>query len=299
MLNRFWGEGRRTLWDHAKLLIRNLGCAAIAVILIACGAVRRARAKGLASGVISGIYFHKPNRRLFARCVRWLRKNGYTFISEKDLISFIREHRPVPRGAVWLSFDDGAIELFKDVLPIVEEQEIPVTLFIPTGIVAGDGLFPWISMTQGAVQRKVKSFRPAMTVEDLRRVALIPKITIGSHTVNHRILPSCSDGTLDRELRESKQMLESWLTTTIDTFSYPNGEFDDRSGRVLDSNRYAIAVTTENDFVRASSDPWRIPRFSVADDIFFPEAICNMVGVWQPVIKRLKHLMRWGSGKSQ
>ena len=47
---------------------------------------------------------------------------------------------------------------------------------------------------------------------------------------------------------------------------------------------YRIAATTENAFVTSKSNPYLVPRFSVADEISFPEAICNMVGVWRPVI---------------
>jgi hypothetical protein len=57
---------------------------------------------------------------------------------------------------------------------------------------------------------------------------------------------------------------------------------------------YRLAATTENAFVTRETDPYLVPRFSVADEIFFPEAICNMVGVWRPAIDPLINvLQRW------
>jgi hypothetical protein len=60
---------------------------------------------------------------------------------------------------------------------------------------------------------------------------------------------------------------------------------------------YALAVTADNAFVTPDSDPYLVPRFSIADAIWFPEMICNIVGVWRPALDPLKKFMRriWGT----
>jgi peptidoglycan/xylan/chitin deacetylase (PgdA/CDA1 family) len=282
--------GLASLWQFA----RSLACSLAGLALIVSGVVRRARAQAFEEGVVTAVYFHSPKRRLFTQCVRWLQKYGYTFISEKELLAFLHEGQPVPRGAVWLSFDDGAAALMEDVLPLVRSEQLPITIFIPSGIVAGSGVFPWLVRgSDSGVAAGDLLVRHAMTVEELKQIEQRPEITIGSHTVTHAILPWCASSVIAEEVGESKRVLEDWLNKPVETFAYPNGQHDERSECLLAAAGYRLAATTESGFVSRKNDPWRIPRFSVADDIFFPEAICNLVGVWRPWIEAAKKLLRW------
>jgi peptidoglycan/xylan/chitin deacetylase (PgdA/CDA1 family) len=253
--------------------------------LIASGRVRRARRRALSGNVITAIYFHKPSLRLFLRCVRWLVKHGYTFISAKELWVTLHEGRPLPKGAVWLSFDDGWKELLSNVLPVIHQHKIPITLFVPPGIVAGDGRFNWVPARNG--------FRDSLTVGELKQVAAAHgEITFGSHTFSHVCVPHCAEETVQIELALSRSTLESWTGTAVECFSYPYGEADGRATPCLIDSGYKVAATTENAFVTLQSDPYLLPRFAVADDVSFSEAICNMVGVWRPVCDRLKTWLR-------
>ena len=70
-------------------MLRNTFCGLLALGLIASGRVRRARRRALSKGVVTAIYFHKPNRRLFDRCISWLTKYGYTFISANEVLEIM------------------------------------------------------------------------------------------------------------------------------------------------------------------------------------------------------------------
>ena len=63
-------------------------------------------------------------------------------------------------------------------------------------------------------------------------------------------------------------------------------------GAGLEEHGYLLAATTEAKFVTPASDPYLIPRFHVGDNFWFPEAICNMVGVWRPVMDPLTGILR-------
>jgi len=266
---------------RSYLFFRNCFCGLLALRLIASGRVRRARKRALDGDVVTAIYFHKPNKSLLPRCIRWLIKNGYTFISEKDLLEILHCGKTPPRGAVWLSFDDGCKELLADVLPLIRQYKIPVTLFIPSGIVEGDGVLPWLHPKHAPAG---KGMRDTVTVADLKQVATFPEVTIGSHTVSHAITARLAEDKIRFELGESKRALESWIRTDINCFAYPVGRFDGREKLFLAEFGYRMAVTTENALIGRTTDPYLVPRFAIADDIYFPEAICNAVGVWRPTI---------------
>jgi peptidoglycan/xylan/chitin deacetylase (PgdA/CDA1 family) len=81
-------------------------------------------------------------------------------------------------------------------------------------------------------------------------------VTVGSHTMTHPILPSMSDGEIEVELRDSRRMIEAKLPGPVEFFSYPNGDFDERT--LAGVRRYYRAAVTCNAQTRV--DPYRMPN---------------------------------------
>jgi peptidoglycan/xylan/chitin deacetylase (PgdA/CDA1 family) len=275
-------------------VLRNCLCGILACGVIASGRVRRARKTALAGGVVTSIYFHNPNRRLFARCIRWLIANGYVFISANDLVEILYHGKTPPKGAVWLSFDDGYKEWLRDVMPVVCEHKIPVTFFIPTGIVQNLGLFPWMHRGESAGKNSEngQGARDAMTLPELKQIASCPQVTVGGHTVNHTVTAQLNEESTRFELAESKSAIEEWTGEEVKCFSYPEGRFDGHERAVLEELGYKLAATTLDALITRYTDPYLVPRFCVSDNISFPEAICNMVGEWRPALDPYKRLVQ-------
>jgi poly-beta-1,6-N-acetyl-D-glucosamine N-deacetylase len=257
-------------------LLRNSFCSMLALGVIASGRTRRAKAKALSGEVITPIYFHNPNKRLFRQCVKWLRRNGYTFITAEQLIEFLHRGAPVPRGAVWLSCDDAYRDWLDVMLPVIREAEVPVTMFVPSGVVENGGQLPWV--------RHTGQERDTLTVSDLKTVAQLPQVTIGGHTVTHTITADLPDDKTRYELGHSRLALESWTGSRVECFAYPEGLYNGHERRILAELNYRMAATTRTEFITRDTDPYLVPRFCVPDNVWFPEAICNMVGAWRPVI---------------
>jgi peptidoglycan/xylan/chitin deacetylase (PgdA/CDA1 family) len=234
-------------------------------------------------GGVTAIYFHNPNPRLLQRCLLWLTHKGYNFISADELCDIIRGVRAARKGSVWLSFDDGYRQWVNQLVPMVHKLKVPVTFFVPSGIVAGPGRFPWSEHS---------TLREALTVSELVQIARYPEVTIGSHTVSHAVTVCCTSEELRVELGDSRRTLESWTGRPVKSFAYPEGRFDGREVQALVEAGYELAATTEISFINSKTNPHRVPRFGVGDDVSFPEAICAMVGVWQPVIGALKRAVK-------
>jgi peptidoglycan/xylan/chitin deacetylase (PgdA/CDA1 family) len=91
-------------------------------------------------------------------------------------------------------------------------------------------------------------------------------ITIGSHTLSHPILTTLTTDEIDRELRESRRLLEQKLEREISFFCYPNGSYDERVYQAV-KNNYSAAVTTETGVLshKGSFDLHRLPRIPSAE----------------------------------
>lgn len=280
-------------------VLRRIRGYVIGTALIASGRVRHARRAAFAPDTITILCFHKPRKALFLKCVLWLIKYGYSFVSADEVIDWMWHGRRLPEGAVWFTFDDGWREQLDDVLPIVERYRIPVTLFIPTRIVGGEGKYPWLhderyplpvlpAEIRGCGEEDGE--REAFTESEVRRAASCPVVTVGSHTATHALLPYCPDERLRQEILESKSRLESWSGKAVRTFAYPEGLTDPRAAGLLEACGIEVAVTTMNSFATRACQWHLLPRFSVGDDIAWPQAVCSMVGVWRPVADSLIRL---------
>ncbi len=248
--------------------------------------------------------------------------NHFTFISADDLLMILEQKMQMPKGAVWISFDDGWHRNMDNVVPIIVEYNVPATFFISTSEVDhGRFWFSEVIKHKECLPRDLQtnirhlwqleeskrraivadlrttvdcrgagkgSVREAMTKDEVASIAALPQVTIGSHTASHPILPHCTDLQIEEELRTSKQTLEKWTGKQVIHFSYPNGEYSDSAKRSLLKLGYATAATTEARFGLQTDHPYEIPRFHVMDDGSFAENLCHMLGIWSSLTARTR-----------
>jgi peptidoglycan/xylan/chitin deacetylase (PgdA/CDA1 family) len=291
-----------------KITGRNIMGFMYAKYLMWKGSVKKANKEGLSGNHILSIYFHNPNQDLYEKCVKWLKNNGYNFLSVDDLNLIRKGVNIFPKGGVVITVDDGWKENKENIVAVAESYKIPVTIFVTTSPVE-TGESYWWSYIQKAFDKKltnhsvgalklvsneqrmqelerikpnVPNDRDALTIEEVKTISQSPYITIGSHTVTHPILTMCNDEKSKYELVESQKTLENWTNKSVHFFAYPNGNYTQREINVLKSNGFQMAFTTKPEYVTLDSfkSPFEIPRFDVLEDVSFAENIIRMTGVW-------------------
>ena len=299
-------------------LLEGLFCLGLMIF----GVINRKKKKIFFNRYITPLYFHNPNKTVFEKCIKYLKRNNYVFISTKQLIDSINGKSIAPKGAVWISFDDGWKENIDNVIPIIKKYKIQVTFFISTDPVENTGVF-WRTYIEkykenlpGSYKNNTKKLwnidekkrkeiiekiankfnnkieREAMTVNDIKYISDIPEITIGSHTIHHFITPNCTDEELEYEIKKSKYILENWIGKEVKYFAYPFGDFSGREKRILIKYGFEMAATTRKSLIYNNEDLYFIPRFGVSDNyILLPRFLSNIVGIWTPLIKKIKELI--------
>jgi peptidoglycan/xylan/chitin deacetylase (PgdA/CDA1 family) len=94
-------------------------------------------------------------------------------------------------------------------------------------------------------------------------------IEVGSHTQSHGIVTRLTPAQAQRELSESRRLIEEATGRPCTAFSYPNGapgDFDDRSREAVARAGYRCAVTTVKERVRPGTDAFEVPRYLLADN---------------------------------
>lgn len=84
----------------------------------------------------------------------------------------------------------------------------------------------------------------------------------GAHTVNHEILPRLPHDVMEREILDSKRIIEDRTGKPVTAFAYPNGSFNGEvKGSV--SSHYDCAVTSAEGLNHRGIDRYELRRFNI------------------------------------
>ena len=121
----------------------------------------------------------------------------------------------------------------------------------------------------------------------------------GAHTLGHVVLTHEPIDVVEREVRESKEIIERETGTQVRDFAYCNGWYSDEVIRVLVRNGFRSAVTTEDMPNRIGGDPFTLKRkvlwenFSVGVRSYSPlltgchlDDVFGALGAAKPVLGR-------------
>lgn len=79
-----------------------------------------------------GVYGHDPDTLRAA--LSYVRQQHYQPISMRTLVDHLRQGTPLPSKAVAFTMDDGFYDQAEIAVPIFQEFQVPVTIFIATGL---------------------------------------------------------------------------------------------------------------------------------------------------------------------
>lgn len=162
--------------------------------------------------------------------------NKYSVLSIDEYIKNIES--PSHTNPVTVTLDDGYSSLIDNVLPIIKELKIPISVYIPTAFIGSHNVW---DTQNGHLRINISTW------DELFYLAKEELVTFGSHSVNH-----LSHGVLDLkteiyEMKESKENLEKMLGVQIKYFSFPYGQAKDigrMSIKNLEFTGYKAALST-------------------------------------------------------
>jgi hypothetical protein len=122
------------------------------------------------------------------------------------------------------------------------------------------------------------------------------RFEVGAHTVTHPELTALDGAELEREIGQSKSMLQDVLGKEVPMFCYPRGLHNRQVRRAVMEAGFRGARTTAQFRVRVDSDPWRLPVTLQA----FPHSLGVRVrhGLRSRNFRGLGNLFRLGARRS-
>lgn len=183
---------------------------------------------------------------MFRTHMQDLKDDGYTTITLYQLDDALLNGTPLPAKPIILTFDDGYIDHYVNVFPILKEYGFIGTFFIITGM--PDNHVPGY-----------------VTWEQIREMS-DAGMDMESHTKTHQDLRNRDYDFLVYELLGSAQSLQAYTGREPHMFAYPVGHYDDMTLNVLHQLGMWRAVTTESGSLETTDNRLELPRLRVSGD---------------------------------
>lgn len=187
---------------------------------------------------------------VFEKHMKFLHENNYRSI---DLL---RINRSEMQKSVIITFDDGYQDYYSTAFPILEKYGFQSTVFLSTGFIGGQFL-------------NKKACLNWQEIRDLYKCG----VSFGAHTVTHPALFNLKEG-IEKEIKNSKMMIEDSLGNAVLTFSYPgklpeNKKFLEKMRNLLIQNGFKVGVSTRIGTSDEKDDSFFLKRVPVnsEDDI--------------------------------
>jgi peptidoglycan/xylan/chitin deacetylase (PgdA/CDA1 family) len=218
------------------------------------------------------------------RQLAFLRRRGFVGATFSEAVA----DPPAPR-TLSVTFDDGYRSVIERAFPILEQFDMPGTVFVPSQYATS----PEPPFWQGKRHQQwfggpFESELAGLSWQELRKL-IAAGWEIASHSRSHPHLTDLGDEALKEELLGSRQECEQGTGKSCLSLSYPYGDLDER----------VIQVASEAGYRSAATLPRRFPRTPTALQwprvgIYRPDGWLRFRIKTSPVVLALRRSPAWG-----
>lgn len=189
----------------------------------------------------------------FAAQCAWLARHR-TVIPLAEAVQRLDHRGRLPRGVVALTFDDGFEGLVQNAAPVLARTGLPATVFLVAQTLTSRGQpVDW-------VDDPPPSPLGTLSPEQVREMRALG-VTFESHSYAHLDLTQLSFAECVRDLRESRDVLESVLGHPVRLLAYPRGRHNAAVRAAAERAGFAYAFTLPEG--PEGRGPYAIPRVGV------------------------------------
>ena len=191
----------------------------------------------------------------FEKQMKFMFNNGYKTINFNDLNNVYDDIVNEGRKKYFIiTFDDGYEDIYINALPILKKYNFnSVCFFVPDFI--GEYNI-WDEDREDFIKLNL------MNIEQVKQWHS-HDMSIGGHTSSHKNLNIISFDEKLYQIKNPKIFFNEKLSINIDSFSYPFGQYDDASLKIVKEN-YDFAVTTKRSrYIKDKFELCKLPRIPI------------------------------------
>lgn len=179
----------------------------------------------------------------FEKQLRWLEDHGYTTIALDSFVAIMRGQAPGPAKPVVITFDDNNATQYTVAFPMLQKHKQIAVFYLVTNRLDNKDFI---------IRKQVKEMAAA-------------GMDIQSHTVTHATLTALAFAKLDRELTESKRILEELTGRPIRHIAYPSTAYNKTVRERAAKAGYATGTIMDPRRATAKDDLLKLPRIMMTD----------------------------------
>ena len=164
-----------------------------------------------------------------------LNELGYEYI-------FADEWRLTEKPSVILTLDDGYLDNYTNMFPLIKKYNAKVTIFLVTDLIDTDGY---------------------MTSDMIREMAASGLVSFQCHTVSHLDLRYLDEARLRQEFSKSNEIIEGLTGKKVTALAYPGGGYNSTVLAVA-GEYFNYAYTTKSPYSVKQYTDLTVPRYYVA-----------------------------------
>lgn len=175
----------------------------------------------------------------------YLKENNYTVVPLSKIVDMIKKNIPIPEKTIALTIDDNYKSFYENGLPIFKEFGYPFTLYV-------------------YVEGTEKKYGDFMRWHEIIEASKYGEL--GLHSYSHPRLTHLSDNEVLNDTAKAKTIFEKRMGFSPKSYSYPYGESDERTQKIIKSFGFDFICNQNNGAVTNTSDTNDIDRIAVSDD---------------------------------
>jgi len=169
---------------------------------------------------------------------------GYHAVTISEIADAIEGQAELPERSIAITVDDGWIEQYTNIFPLLQKYNFCATFYIPSSYPIGNRLVTW---------------------EQLKEMA-DTGMEIGSHTCKHVDLTVQTPQLAWREIYTSRLTLEARLGVTVTSFSYPYANYNASIIELLKKANYRSAVAMGTLPIQGVNNRYAMNRIEIFGD---------------------------------
>ncbi|MFD1871723.1 polysaccharide deacetylase family protein [Hymenobacter bucti] len=292
----FWQQPGRVAPALQQRVRADYDLAAIAARVLAV--YESARMQKAVPGFIPVLMYHKiPDAPLasrhqifvtkenFAKHLAYFQQQKFTPITFLDYQDFASGRRPLaefPRRPIILTFDDGYVDNYTNLLPLMQQAGYRGVLYL-----LGD-----FGVRYNYWDADADPTEPRADIMDAaqKQAFVAAGWEIGAHTMRHARLPELPAAEAAAEIQQSKTALEQALGTEIISFAYPYGALTEAVKTQVQQAGFTYAVATDTGGLHLEDDRMQIFRVNI-----FPHETTG--SLFKKTAPWYRRYYRWKRGK--
>jgi len=186
----------------------------------------------------------------FRAQLTYLKEQGFQTITFRD-VNKSADHISATKNVI-LTFDDGYLDNYKFLFPLLKEFGFTAVIFLVT------------KQKQNAWG--IREGEPALDLMNSDQVREMDQygIEFGGHTQNHPDLLLCNKDQLKEEIAGCKKDIESLLNREVISFAYPFGGLNQEIKQEVKRAGYLYGISTNTGPYNFSDDLFQVRRIEVS-----------------------------------